>query len=89
MRVSWTLAALSDLARVRTYIGHFNPTAARRFAERLVAAADSLMDFPERGRPIGSSRRELVIVHPYVIRYRIAGDQMLILRVRHGRQASS
>jgi toxin ParE1/3/4 len=89
MRVKWTVAALSDLERVRIYIGHFNPTAARRMAERLVAAADSLADFPERGRPIGSGRRELIIVHPYVIRYRVLGDQVLVLRIRHGRQASA
>ena len=27
--------------------------------------------------------RELVSVHPYIIRYRIAGDDVVILRVRH------
>jgi plasmid stabilization system protein ParE len=28
--------------------------------------------------------RELAIVHPYLIRYRVRNDAVLILRIRHG-----
>jgi len=39
-------------------------------AERLPAAGDSLVSFPNRGRPVPGSRlRELTVVYPYVIRY--------------------
>jgi plasmid stabilization system protein ParE len=32
--------------------------------------------------------RELTLVHPYIIRYRIAGDHVRVLRVRHGMRGS-
>lgn len=61
--------------------------AAQRMAERLLAAADDLSEHAERGRPIGKGRRELAVVWPYLIRYRIDGDVVYILRIRHGAQA--
>jgi plasmid stabilization system protein ParE len=47
---------------------------------------DSLQAFPERGRPVAGGLRELPTVPPYIIRYRVAGDAVLILRIRHGRE---
>ena len=45
---------------------------------------NTLADFPNRGRPVGARGvREIVAVFPYVIRYRIAGAVVRILRVRH------
>jgi len=56
-----------------------------RLAERLSAAGDSLSFFPDRGRPVrGTGLRELTVVYPYIIRYRITADHVRILRVRHG-----
>ena len=53
-------------------------------AEALLAAGDSLVNYPFRGRPVpGTFLRELVTVSPYIIRYRIDGDEVVILRVRH------
>lgn len=52
-------------------------------AARLIAAGNSLSDFPERGRPASGGTRELVIVAPYVLRYRVIDDTAYILRVRH------
>jgi len=53
-------------------------------AKRLIAAAEALTLFPERGRSISRNRRELTVVPPYLIRYRIYGDRVIILEVRHG-----
>lgn len=52
--------------------------------ERLIEAADSLAQFPERGRDAGNGRRELVTVWPYILRYRVEAERVVILRVRHG-----
>ncbi|MEI9965496.1 MAG: type II toxin-antitoxin system RelE/ParE family toxin [Caulobacteraceae bacterium] len=82
-KVVWTDAALANLDGIEAYILPFNPLAAQRMSRRLIAAALSLEGSPERGRPIGRTR-ELTAVWPYVIRYRIDGDVVTILRIRHG-----
>ena len=30
--------------------------------------------------------REMTIVWPYILRYRVSGDKVFILRIRHGAQ---
>ena len=83
--VVWTLSALADLADIRRYIGTFNPHAAQRIAARLIAVGNGLVNFPDRGRPVpDTDLREATVVYPYIIRYRVDGDRVLILRVRHG-----
>ena len=83
--VIWAVSAISDLEEIRRYIGTFNPLVASRTAARLIAAGNSLIDFPNRGRPVPSTDlRELTVVYPYLIRYRVDGDRVVILRVRHG-----
>lgn len=86
MTIVWSESAIADLVGIRTYIGQFNPFAARRMAEALIAAGNGLIEFPERGRSLGGGRRELTVVWPYVIRYRVEHERIVILRVRHGRR---
>ena len=84
MRVVWTKVALRGVWRAYDYIFDFNPQAARHMADALFAAGDSLANFPHRGRLVrGKPLRELVTVSPYIIRYRVAGEEVVILRVRH------
>jgi plasmid stabilization system protein ParE len=84
LRIVWTDDAVGNVEAIVTYISAFNPTAARRLAERLVAVADSLAEFPNRGRDVGEGRREMTTVWPYILRYRVRDDAVIILRVRHG-----
>ena len=88
MQIVFAPAAIDDLTDIRTYIGKFNPAAATRMAARLIEAAESLHEHPDRGRPISRNRRELAIVPPYVIRYRVKGDTVEIIRIRHGSRRS-
>jgi len=84
MRVLWTEPALDAIARIHDYLFDFNPRAAQHVAETPRAAGDGLMVFPHRGRPVpGTGLRELITSYPYTIRYRIDGDRVVILRVRH------
>jgi toxin ParE1/3/4 len=84
MRVVWTVTATRGVWRAYEYLFDFNPRAAIHLAEALFATGDSLQNFPHRGRPVrGTTMRELVAVHPYIIRYRVTGDTVVILRVRH------
>ena len=89
MRVVWSRGALSEIGRIHAYIADFNPSAAARLAAALLTAADSLEHFPHRGRPVGDNLRELTIVFPYIIRYEIRGQEVHILRVRHGKRRHS
>jgi toxin ParE1/3/4 len=82
--VIWTEAALAHLQAIHAYIKQFNPRAARGVADGLKRAGDSLAVFPHRGRPVPKTEfRELVTTYPYIIRYYIDGDKVVILRVRH------
>jgi toxin ParE1/3/4 len=82
-RVVWTREARVNLEAIRDYIGQFNPLAANRIAVRLISTVESLVDAPHRGRPAGACR-ELVVVRPYIIRYRVTDDTIDVLRIRHG-----
>jgi addiction module RelE/StbE family toxin len=87
MPVVFTRRALRDLTNIRAYIADDNPRAASRTAVEIVAACDRLEQFPERGRP-GQRRgtRELTIVWPYVIVYRLNREDVEILAIWHGAQ---
>lgn len=85
-QVVWTREALADLAAIRSYIGQFNPEAAARFAERLIEAAESLAEFPAKGRSIGHGLRQWSLIRPYLIRYLFDGDRVYIIDIVHGAQ---
>jgi toxin ParE1/3/4 len=83
-KIVWSNTALAHLRFIRAYIEQFSPRAAHELADGLMATGDSLATFPHRGRPVpATDSRELVTAYPYIIRYRIAGDTVRILRVRH------
>ncbi len=88
MPVTWSPEAINDIARITTHIAAENPIAARRVAQELVLAADSLTLFRRRGRKSAlPGRRELVAITPYIIVYRIKDEDVVtILRVWHGTQ---
>jgi toxin ParE1/3/4 len=84
MRVVWTEPALDGIARAYDYLYDFNPQAARQVAADIREVGNALVNFPHRGRQVpNSSMREVMTAYPYIIRYRINGDEVIILRVRH------
>jgi toxin ParE1/3/4 len=83
--VVWARAALTDVQRIRSYIADFNPHAAREMAARILRAGDGLATFPFRGQAVPNCQvREIIVAPPYIIRYRVESDRVVILRVRHG-----
>ena len=78
------MVAVAQLRAIRFYIEQFNPRAAGEVATHLLAVGNSLEHFPHRGRLVpGTEFRELTTNYPYIIRYRIVGNTLRILRVRH------
>jgi addiction module RelE/StbE family toxin len=82
--IVWTDEAISHLEAIVAYIAAFNPSAADRLGWRLSEAADSLAEFSDRGRKALNGTREMTVVWPYVLRYRVEADRVVILRIRHG-----
>ena len=87
-QISWSVQASLQLAAIVDYIEQFDPDAARRLGDRLIDVAESLRQFPDRGRPISHGRREMVTVRPYVLRYEHDGETVPILGIRHAAQPS-
>jgi toxin ParE1/3/4 len=81
--VVWTARAAHELEAIGDYIAIFNPLAAQRLAVKLIAAAEALESYPGRFKTVGAAR-EMVAARPYIIRYRVETDRVLVLRVRHG-----
>lgn len=88
-RVIWSAGAVANFRSIYSYVSAFNATAATRLANRLQMAANSLSEHPERGRETSRGLRELAVIHPYLIRYRITDDAVIILRIRHGARDES
>ena len=88
MRVVWSPSTLQDIVNIYNYIANYNSGAATRLIDALLNAGDSLISFPRRGRPVGDNLRELTVVYPYIIRYEVLGNDVTILRVRHGMRRS-
>lgn len=85
-KVIWRAEALDELERIITYIEQFDPVAADKTSIRLYGLGQSLEDFPRRGRPVEDGTREMTGVPPYVLSYRIDGDRVFVLSIRHGRR---
>ena len=88
-RVIVSPRAMLDLKEIVRYISMDNPPAARRFGEKLVCAAESLAQMPERGRIVpelddGITRE--IVVYPYRIVYRYDKNENTvgIARFWHG-----
>ena len=85
-------AAAADLERLHEFLADKNTAAARQAVSALVTAAESLHSFPERGRPSGVPNiRELIVPFGrsgYILRYAYsaATDEIIILRIWHGRE---
>jgi toxin ParE1/3/4 len=83
-KIVWTDEAVEHLEAIVTYVSVHDPAAAERLARRLIELADSLAEFPDRGRDAGDGKREMTTVWPYILRYRVERERVVILRIRHG-----
>lgn len=87
-RIRWTTRALRRLDEIGAYIENNNPDAAARVIARIVSAVDMLMNFPATGR-VGRIKgtREVVLADiPYIIPYRVVGQDIEVLTVMHAHQ---
>ena len=85
--------AIEDVERLRTFLDHANPGAARRALVLIWTAIERLQDFPTLGMPTSDPNIRQIVIRfgaaGYIIRYAILHEtsDILITRVWHGREA--
>jgi toxin ParE1/3/4 len=86
MRLRWSPEAEIDFLAIVGHIAVDSETAATRQARLLLAATRQLELFPRSGRRTRTLRtRELVVPKtPYIIKYSIEEDVIILISIRHG-----
>ena len=86
--IVWSKRARSRLTEIRDFIAQDKPDAAERLAIRIVILIEALRQHPHLGhRGSISGTRELVVGGtPYIIHYRVDGNNVIIQTVRHASQ---
>jgi len=91
-QIVYARRALADLERLADFLLESAPTAAIQTIDLVLEAVEILENHPLIGRPTGTALRELVIsrgksayLAPYS--YEELQDTVLVLAVRHGREA--
>jgi addiction module RelE/StbE family toxin len=91
-RVVWAEAAARDLEELVAFVAQDSTTSAERLLAKLRAKAASLESVPTRGRIVPELSRfgmrswREIVVRPYRIVYRIAGDTVTVLALLDGRR---
>jgi plasmid stabilization system protein ParE len=93
-RVEVTERVMGDLERLFDFIAEEDPVRARKQVLSVRRVLELLADHPLLGREAEEGRRELILSrarHGYIAKYRglPAEDVVLILAVRHQREAGS
>ncbi|AMV37646.1 type II toxin-antitoxin system RelE/ParE family toxin [Planctomyces sp. SH-PL62] len=80
--------ALADLDEAWEYLARRNPNTADRLLDRFFAAARMHAQFPLMGpsRDDISPGLRCFTARPYVAFYRVEGENIVVLRVLHGRR---
>jgi plasmid stabilization system protein ParE len=92
-RLKWSPQALQDIARLYDFLAPKSRDAAKRAVKAIRQGVKGLGKHPEMGRPVDEipvEFREWVIRFghgAYVALYRYDGKQIVILAIRHGREA--
>ena len=93
MKLAFSREARGDLVRLRAFIAKHDPAAAQRVARRLIQGIERLIRHPRLGKRVaiapGQTAPEEIrdwLVADYVVRYLIANDRIIVLRVWHGKE---
>jgi plasmid stabilization system protein ParE len=90
MALIWLPEAQADIQRLFDFLIDVNPIAAGKAVRLIRDGVNRLREHPRLGRPMDDSlRRELFLPFvggAYILRYRLEGDTVVIIRVWHGRE---
>ncbi len=90
MELIWLPEARADIHHLFDFLIEVNPAAAGRAVRAISSGADRLRFHPKLGHLMeDGQRRELFLPFgggAYILRYRLEGDTVVIIRVWHGRE---
>lgn len=88
MRVRWLKEAIMNLDAEADYIAQENSKAAAEMFVYVKNKVDALGEFPSSGRPgrVPGTRELVVDRYPFIVPYRVVGDELHVLRVFHTRR---
>ncbi|MEH0690932.1 type II toxin-antitoxin system RelE/ParE family toxin [Vibrio cholerae] len=91
-QVIYSPSAIRDLDRIRRFLMSKDLRAASRAGQTIIRSMREVAKFPQIGKPIEQMPQEFrdwIIDFGqvgYVVRYRISGDKIVVLAVRHQRE---
>ena len=85
MRIRYTPRAFRELQDIFAYVDGHSSLGALNVKSRVHAVVELIASHPHSGRRIGKRglRRIVAFPYPYLVLYRIAADEVVILSVRH------
>lgn len=88
MRVRWLQKAIKNLDAEADYIAQENLTAAAEMFVYIKTKVDALSEFSSLGRPgrVPGTRELIIDKYPFVVPYRVVGEELHVLRVFHTRR---
>jgi plasmid stabilization system protein ParE len=89
VRVSFALAALDDLMRIRAYlIERYGEAQAARIGARIRASIDLLLQYPYIGHigEVPGTRARKVTGQPYIVIYRVTEQAVEVIHIYHERR---
>jgi addiction module RelE/StbE family toxin len=92
MQIEWLPSALRDLERLREFLRPKNPGAAQKAVTKIKKAVSTLKVHPALGIEVEDLPGFYDVpitfgVRNYVLRYRIHGEIIYIVALRHGRES--
>lgn len=91
-RIVYAPAVLADLDRLCEFLLESDPAAALTTGAIILRGVEVLAEHPLIGRPVEAGLRELIVSrghtgHVALYRYDVAKDQVMLLAIRHQREA--
>jgi plasmid stabilization system protein ParE len=91
VKLRWLKFALEDIERLYEFLLEKDPNAAANAIELILDGSERLLEMPELGRLMDddTGRRELFLpfgAGTYVLRYKLYGEIVVIIRVWHSRE---
>ncbi|MFD1849114.1 type II toxin-antitoxin system RelE/ParE family toxin [Oceanobacillus bengalensis] len=92
-KIKYAPVAVDDMDEIFSYISHDKILAAETLLNKLNDRIATLAEFPQMGTVLSDEEYTIVkqgyrfiVVHPYLIFYRITNDTVIIHRILHGRR---